>query len=461
MKRLFIILCVLCASVAILGCEGATEEELLSGSSGGPKAPSNLKTTAVLATQVSLEWDDNATNETGFKVERKKAAEPTYFVVKTLPENILSYSDIGLSPAYLYYYRVRAYNNGGDSSPSNEISVATPWKLDSIDALNSAGKYNSIVIDSNYRVHICYYNETTGDLKYANNLGGGWSTITLDSLNNTGFYTSIAVDSDNNLHISYRNADLGTLKYATNVSGVWLTYTIDNTGDVGEYTSIAVDSNDKICISYYDVGNKALKYATNVTGPWVKSTVDNAGDVGKYTSIAYDLNNNGIHISYYDEFNTALKYASNTTGTWNTAFVTTPLSGVIEGSYTSIDVNSAGNAFISYFDETNKILKCATNKLGTWQSATIDSSVEIGGYTSLFLSSDGIAFIAYYDKTNRDLKYATYYITSEFVNITTYPAVDSAGDVGQWCSIMIDDDKCIYISYYDATNSDLNCAVGR
>ncbi|MBI4833906.1 MAG: fibronectin type III domain-containing protein [Planctomycetes bacterium] len=449
------------ASILVFaGCEGASREEVIAGGSGTPKPPSNLRTTAILPTQISLAWDDNSTNETGFKLERKKSTEEAYSLIKTLPENTLAGSDTGLLPAALYSYRVKAYNSAGDSAASAEIPVLTPWQIDSIDTVNSTGRYSSIALDSVNDIHISYFNETLGDLKYATNSSGVWSAITLEGINTVGSFTSIAVDENNKTHISYRNADAGTLKYATNATNAWITSVIDNSADVGEYTSIATDANSKVYISYYDITHTSLMYATNVSGTWVTATIDNSGDVGKYTSIAVD-SVFGVHISYFDETNTALKYAYNVTGTWNTVFVTDAAEPVNEGSYTSIGVTSAGKIFISYFDDTNNSLKCATNKLGNWDVFTIDSNVDAGGYNSLKLSEDGIAYIAYYDMTNLDLRYATFYITSEFVNITTYPAVDSSGDVGQYCSIAIDSDKGIYISYYDLTNGDLKCAIGR
>jgi len=36
-----------------------------------PAAPSNAQTTAVMSSQVTLTWNDNSTNETGFTVYRQ------------------------------------------------------------------------------------------------------------------------------------------------------------------------------------------------------------------------------------------------------------------------------------------------------------------------------------------------------------------------------------------------------
>lgn len=90
-----------------------------------PIAPSDLQAAALSATSVRLNWVDNAYNEAGFKIERKTGAAGTWAQVGTAAEDATSYTDSGLSELTTYYYRVRAYNNAGDSGYSNEASVTT------------------------------------------------------------------------------------------------------------------------------------------------------------------------------------------------------------------------------------------------------------------------------------------------------------------------------------------------
>ena len=90
-----------------------------------PAAPSNLIATAVSKSQINLTWTDNASNESGFYVERCKGATCTNFTrIATLGANVTSYANTKLTANTTYRYRVQAYNAGGTSAYSN-ITTAT------------------------------------------------------------------------------------------------------------------------------------------------------------------------------------------------------------------------------------------------------------------------------------------------------------------------------------------------
>jgi hypothetical protein len=98
-------------------------------SNGGssPAAPGSLKATSITSSQASLSWTDNASNEDGFKVERCMGASCTNFTqIAQGGPNVKTYSNSGLSAGTAYVYRVRAFNNNGDSAYSNMAGVKTP-----------------------------------------------------------------------------------------------------------------------------------------------------------------------------------------------------------------------------------------------------------------------------------------------------------------------------------------------
>ncbi len=92
---------------------------------GVPAAPTTLAATAISSSQINLTWTDNSTSETGFKVEQASAAAGPFTVVATLGPNIGSYSVTALSPVSTSYYRVYAYNTGGNSGFTTTSSATT------------------------------------------------------------------------------------------------------------------------------------------------------------------------------------------------------------------------------------------------------------------------------------------------------------------------------------------------
>jgi hypothetical protein len=90
-----------------------------------PAAPSNLSAVAESPTQVRVQWRDNSTNEAGFRLLRKAGASGAYVTLSTAA-NVTSYVDSGLTPGTQYFYKAHAYNSGGSSADSAEISVTTP-----------------------------------------------------------------------------------------------------------------------------------------------------------------------------------------------------------------------------------------------------------------------------------------------------------------------------------------------
>ncbi len=89
-----------------------------------PAAPSGLSAVVGSASQINLSWTDNSNTETGFEIER--STDGTNFsLINTVPANTVAFSDTGLSANTIYYYRVRAVNDGGNSVYSNVASAST------------------------------------------------------------------------------------------------------------------------------------------------------------------------------------------------------------------------------------------------------------------------------------------------------------------------------------------------
>src|SRR3989344_2100862 len=91
-----------------------------------PAAPSNLTAVPVWygasSTDIYLAWQDNSDNESGFVIEKSTDGVNFYYLVSMLP-NSPAFADSSIFSGVTYYYRVKAFNGGGDSSYSNIASA--------------------------------------------------------------------------------------------------------------------------------------------------------------------------------------------------------------------------------------------------------------------------------------------------------------------------------------------------
>lgn len=87
-----------------------------------PAAPSNLAAESGAGNSISLSWDDNSANETGFKIYRS-TNNTDFSVVATLTSNTNAYTDQTAVAGTLYYYYVAGYNAAGDGEPSNTVQA--------------------------------------------------------------------------------------------------------------------------------------------------------------------------------------------------------------------------------------------------------------------------------------------------------------------------------------------------
>ena len=90
-----------------------------------PLAPSSLTATAPSGTQVNLSWVNNASNASGFIIQRSTNGT-SWTQLATISATTTSYSDKTVNKRKTYYYRVYAYNSLGNSSYSNVATVVTP-----------------------------------------------------------------------------------------------------------------------------------------------------------------------------------------------------------------------------------------------------------------------------------------------------------------------------------------------
>ncbi len=200
------------------------KEEKEQGKSGGvPAAPSNLYAIAISSSLINLTWQDNSTNEEGFKIERKTGAGGTYIQIATVNANVTSYSDIGLTANTTYYYRVRAYNSAGDSDYSNEASTTT---LASTSVPVAPSNLSATAVSSS-RIDLFWQDNSTNEegFKIERKTGAGGTYIQIATVNaNVTSYSDIGLTANTTYYYRVRAYNsAGDSDYSNEASTTTLT----------------------------------------------------------------------------------------------------------------------------------------------------------------------------------------------------------------------------------------------
>ena len=109
-------------SIIAIGCSTSDNSKMTKVDL--PINPTNLSGIIVSSNQINLSWDDNSTNENGFKIERKTTTTD-YEVVGETNSNVHQFSDTNLIDNTTYTYRVFSYNEAGISSSSSNVLTLT------------------------------------------------------------------------------------------------------------------------------------------------------------------------------------------------------------------------------------------------------------------------------------------------------------------------------------------------
>ena len=118
-------LATLCSRSAIKNAVQAWTQRALSRRIWSGGAGLLLTALTASAAQMTLTWQDNSTNETGFKIERSTSGG-NFVQIGTTGADITTYVDSGLADGVTYSYRVCAYNAAGSSAYTATATATTP-----------------------------------------------------------------------------------------------------------------------------------------------------------------------------------------------------------------------------------------------------------------------------------------------------------------------------------------------
>ena len=148
---------------------------LLTSSAASQKGPSNLSAT-VSPGAISLAWQDNSPNETGFNVLRSTTGENgTFTTIATTAARVTAYDDTGLDPKLQYCYKVQAIAQKRVIGTSN-TACATPLPLEPL----AASKVDAVLLSTG-SVQITWtdnsINEDGFRVERAGSDAGPWTTL--------------------------------------------------------------------------------------------------------------------------------------------------------------------------------------------------------------------------------------------------------------------------------------------
>ncbi|MBI4835365.1 MAG: PQQ-binding-like beta-propeller repeat protein, partial [Planctomycetes bacterium] len=124
-----------------------------------PITPSNLTVIAVSSSAIDVYWDDNSSDEEGFKLYRNTTGTDPFTQIATIDPNTEVYSDTGLASSTTFYYKIEAYNSQGGSMFAGVASATTPAQP--TNPPSPPNTLNAVAV-SDSQVNITW-NDTSGD----------------------------------------------------------------------------------------------------------------------------------------------------------------------------------------------------------------------------------------------------------------------------------------------------------
>jgi len=267
------------AGNAVADSEYSNEANALTPSANAPQAPSGATANPLSSTQVAISWNDNSNDETQFVIERK-AAGGSFAQVGTLNANITTYTDTGLSPNTLYYYRVKAANAAGASIFSNEAS-ATTLNLDApsdlVATAVSASAITLLWMDNSS-------NETSFLIERKTGTAGAYAQIGTVAANVTTFSDTGLPENTLYYYRVRASNDLGSSPYATESNTTTWPTTVPSAPSGLTATTV---SSIRISLSWFDNSDNEAAFVIE----------RKTGEAGTYAPIA----TLGLNVTSYSD----------------------------------------------------------------------------------------------------------------------------------------------------------------
>ncbi|RLB57828.1 MAG: hypothetical protein DRI34_06710 [Deltaproteobacteria bacterium] len=344
-------------------------------------------------------------------------------------------------------------SSGGDGADDNAATFT-------MEQVASSGKFPSLAVAADGRVHVCYLDYSDNYLKYALRQDDGWSVTRLEYVaddNGTiadGGLCSIALDNSGAPHVCYYDYGKDQFRYAVKTATSWDIVSVPlpadpNSSSGGNFTpsfgrcSLAVGGSSglaHLALGLWGTMGPALGYWRSDMTTAVVADADPQGNTGRHNSLALDDNGQPA-MAYESGPEPSLKYAA-----WNGAGFTVEVVGPMDLVYweqrlTAIFFDEQNHPHLGYY---HGAFAHSYHDGNSWVTSTIPYQ---GGYPSLALAGEGaggayLSFVAT-DTGSLTMIELGHWNGQEW----SFEVIDQdAGDVDA-CSLAVDGSGGIHLVY--------------
>ena len=348
-------------------------------------------------------------------------------------------------------------------SNTTDDGINHQWVESTLDYTDEAGRFNSIVMDSNGHLHVAHINGGNYQIRHSIHDGTSWNSVKINDCGSTYCWdVHMVIDDNDDLHLAYTTYTSWseTLVYMHYDGTTWTSEEVSSNANFGPI-GIAVDSNNHPHISYAVKGEycgDGLRIASYDGSSWNYDIVAAGDNRGCDSAIVIDDNDN-IYIAYQNRDNSKLLIATDKSGSWDSYIVdagTSP-SNLYPGYMTSMVMDEQGQFHIAHFDDKDDDLRYSTGAPNSqWTTTIVESSGHTGRDPSIALDSSDNPHIVYNSWAGFDLKYAVYNSTTTSWDKSF---ISTTGDVGKGNSIIIDPNGVMHVPFSDEDSDVLKYAT--
>ncbi len=231
------------------------------GVGSAPADPTGLSATALLGGTVRLSWTDNATNETGYEIQRADNGG-TMATIATTPlypgNGIATYTDITTVGPNSYVYQVRALGTTGNSNWSNQAPITLVAPPDGLPITDLTAS-----LPTGPQVNLTWTNQSTNEAGFVIERsvnGGAFSVLATDLVTPAAGATVTYIDTTtvaiNTYAYQLRAVNFGGYSAYSNVATILVGVPATPTNLAGVYDGTV----PQIKLSWMDNANNEINY---------------------------------------------------------------------------------------------------------------------------------------------------------------------------------------------------------